>query len=280
MLLKDRLTQQDIVIAPGVYDALTALLVEQAGFEAAFVSGSAVAYSQLGRPDIGLVTSTEMALALERIRDRVELYLLVDADSGFGNAFNVQRTVRVLERAGADAIQIEDQQNTKRPGEVTARPVISTQAMVGKLKAALDARVNASTVISARSDAVFTLGVDAALERALAYLAVGADMIFIEGLTRREDIDRLSSLCRGAVPLLHNVIDTANSDARQLQDQGYSVALYPAHMINHIANAGRAAAVSLAKLTGRQVADFPDDESITSIIGNSDYLQKSKRYDA
>ena len=284
MTLKERLAQQDILIAPGIYDALTALLVEQAGFEAAFVSGSSMAWSQLGRPDIGLITLTEMALALERIRDRVDGYLLVDADSGYGNAFNVQRTVRVLERAGADAIQIEDQLNTKRPAEVTTRPVISTQAMLGKLKAALDARLHETTVISARSDAAYTLGVDAAMERAAAFLQVGVDMVFIEGLKRREDIERLPQVCAGAVPLLHNVINTRNSDAAQLevaqlQAQGYSVALYPAHMVTHMANAGRLAAGDLSRLTGRNAADLAGDETVATIIGSSEYLSKSDIYD-
>lgn len=276
--LKERLAQNNLLMAVGVYDALTALIAEQAGFEAAFVSGSAVAYSQLGRPDIGLVTLTEMAQVLDRIRDRVDSYLLVDADSGFGNAFNVQRSVRMLERAGANGIQLEDQLNTKSPKEVITRPVISIDAMVGKIKSALDARQSDATVISARSDAVFTLGVDQAMDRAEAYLDAGADMVFIEGLKDKADIERLVQICSGRAPVLYNLLDPAAIDANTLESLGLSMALYPGVMINNMANSGRKAVSELAKDLGVSDKTF-NAEPINSIIGSGQYLDKGYSYE-
>jgi len=279
MDLKTRLAKDELLMAVGIYDALTGLIVEQAGFEAAFVSGSAIAYSQLGRPDIGLVTLTEMAQAIERIRDRVDIYLLADADSGFGNVFDVQRTVRTFERAGANGIQIEDQLNTKNPKSVTTRPVISTEAMVGKIKAALDARQQESTVISARSDAAFTLGIDHALERAEAFVEAGADMVFIEGLKEISDIERLIQICKGRVPLLYNLIDPQSISAEQLQSLGLSMALYPAVIINAMANSGRMAAAGLANDLGLRSGELPKHKPINSIIGSADYLEKGYSYE-
>ena len=133
--LGTRICSGDVLVVPGVYDALTAALAEKAKFEAVFLSGSAVAYSQIGRPDIGLLTMTEMAVALDRIRDRINIHIFVDDDSGYGNAFNVGRTIRAFERAGASGIQIEDQINTKPMDQVGQRPLVSIETMVGKLKA-------------------------------------------------------------------------------------------------------------------------------------------------
>jgi len=279
MNLKTRLTQKDVLVAAGVYDALSALLVEQAGFEAAFISGSAIAYSQLGRPDIGLVTMTEMASVLDRIRDRVDMYLLIDADSGFGNVFDVQRTVRTFERAGANGIQIEDQLNTKSSKKVAARPVIPTKSMIGKIKAALDARQSDTTVISARTDAVFTLGVEKGLERAQAFIDAGADMVFVEGLKEMEDIRRLAQICNNKVPVLYNLLNPKSISPQELKKLGISMALYPAVMINSSANSGRAASFDLAKNLGLYQGDIPSSEPINSIIDSAEFLQRGYRFD-
>ena len=235
MTLKARLQQSAILEAPGIYDVLTALLAEKAGFEAVFVSGSAVAFSQLGRPDIGLVTQPEMAQVVDRIRDRVNIHLFVDADSGFGNDHNVARTIRMFERAGASGIQIEDQLNTKAMDQVGKRPLVSTETMVSKIKAATDARKSENLVISARTDAAFTEGVDAALDRLSAYVAAGADMVFLEGLTEQADMERLCAQFAGQVPILFNQLKPHAEDALtadQLQILGYSVVLYPSAAIN------------------------------------------------
>jgi 2-methylisocitrate lyase-like PEP mutase family enzyme len=141
-VLATRLALPKAILAPGVYDALTALVAQQAGFEAVYLSGASIAYSRLGRPDIGLTTSTEVAQSISQITDRVSIPLIVDGDTGFGNALNTQRTIRDFERAGAAMIQIEDQTFPKRCGHLNGKGVISTQEMVGKLRAALDALFN------------------------------------------------------------------------------------------------------------------------------------------
>ncbi|MDG2241926.1 MAG: isocitrate lyase/PEP mutase family protein [Rhodospirillaceae bacterium] len=255
--LKQRLSEPEIVQMPGVYDALTAALAEKAGFEAAFISGSAVAYSQLGRPDIGLVTMTEMANVVDRVRDRVGIPLFVDADSGFGNNYNVERAVRLFERSGASGIQIEDQVNTKSVAEVSKRPLVPIDTMVGKLKSALDARTSEETIISARSDAVFTEGVDAALERANAYADNGVDMVFVEGLTGAEDRQRLCDMLEGRVTLLFNLLKPGAAGApspADLQALGYDIVLFPAAVIGPSANA---AWQSLNRLKGTDISTDP-----------------------
>src|SRR6187399_544860 len=169
--LRTRLAAPPILVAPGVYDALTAHLAERAGFSAVYVSGAGIAYTRLGRPDIGLVAMSEVADTVALIRDRVGSHLIVDADTGYGNALNVERTVRLLERAGANAIQLEDQDFPKRCGHLDNKALIPSAEMVGKIKAALDARASADTLIIARTDAVAVEGVGPALERANAYRA-------------------------------------------------------------------------------------------------------------
>ncbi len=180
--LRERLRRDLPLLAPGVYDALTALLAQQAGFEALYLSGGAVAYTQLGRSDVGLTTASETADVLARITDRVQLPVIVDADTGYGNALNVQRTVRDFERAGAAMIQLEDQRFPKRCGHSAGKTLVSRQEMCGKLRAALDARRSAETLILARTDAVAVESTQAAFERAEAYLECGVDALFIEGL--------------------------------------------------------------------------------------------------
>src|SRR5665647_1152121 len=162
--LRARLARPPILIAPGVYDPLTALIAEQAGFEALYVSGAAIAYTRLGRPDIGLVSLSEVVETVSLIRDRVDAHLIVDADTGYGNALNVERTVRLLERAGASAIQIEDQSFPKRCGHLDDKTLIPAAEMAGKIKAAVDARHSADTLIIARTDACLLYTSDAADE--------------------------------------------------------------------------------------------------------------------
>src|ERR1700733_8947758 len=178
--LSERLAQRPIVMAAGVYDPLTALIAERAGFEALYVSGAGMAHTRLGRPDIGLVGMSEVVQTVALIRDRVGAHLIVDADTGYGNALNVQRTVRLLERAGANAIQIEDQDFPKRCGHLDDKVLIAASAMAGKIKAAVDARSSRETLIIARTDAVAGEGFDRALARATLYREAGADILFVE----------------------------------------------------------------------------------------------------
>src|SRR5271163_923957 len=157
-----RLHSRPILVAPGVYDSLTALIAERAGFETLYVSGAGISHSRLGRPDIGLVSMNEVVQTVALIRDRVGTHLVVDADTGYGNALNVQRTVRLLERAGANAIQIEDQDFPKRCGHLDDKALIAAPEMAGKIKAAVDARTSRDTLIIARTDAVAVEGFDRA----------------------------------------------------------------------------------------------------------------------
>ena len=167
--LRARLARKPIVVAPGVYDAFTALVATQAGFETLYVSGAAIAYTKLGRPDIGLVSMSEVAETITLIRDRVGANLIVDADTGYGNAINVVRTVRTFERAGASAIQLEDQDFPKRCGHLDGKGLIPADEMVGKIKAALDTRASRDTLVIARTDAVAVEGFERAIERAALY---------------------------------------------------------------------------------------------------------------
>ncbi|MBU3653030.1 MAG: oxaloacetate decarboxylase [Limnohabitans sp.] len=228
--LRERLAQPRPLLAPGVYDALTALLAQQAGFEALYLSGGAVAYTQLGRSDVGLTTASETANVLARITDRVQLPVIVDGDTGYGNALNVQRTVRDFERAGAAMIQLEDQDFPKRCGHLAGKAVVSTQEMQGKLRAALDARRSSNTLILARTDAVAVEGVDAALERAQAYLECGVDALFIEALRSQDDMKRACDRFAHRVPLLANMIEgglTPVKSADQLGEIGFRIVIFP-----------------------------------------------------
>lgn len=180
--LSARLTAPGILVAPGCYDALSANLIERAGFSAAYLSGASIAYTRFGRPDIGLVGMSEVADVVSQIRERVGIPLIVDADTGFGNALNVQRTMQLFERSGASAIQLEDQQLPKRCGHLAGKTLVSAREMAGKIRAACDARRSHETLVIGRTDALAVEGLDAALDRAEAYLAAGADILFIEAL--------------------------------------------------------------------------------------------------
>ena len=160
--LKARLAQKSIVVAPGVYDALTAAIATEAGFECLYLSGAGIAYTRLGRPDIGLVSAAEVAQSVSLIRERVATPLVVDADTGFGNALNVERTVRMFEQAGATALQLEDQTFPKRCGHLSDKGVIPAVEMIGKIKAAVDTRRSSETLVIARTDAVAVDSADGA----------------------------------------------------------------------------------------------------------------------
>jgi len=227
--LRTLVAAPEILVTPGVYDAFSAFRAQQAGFQAVFVSGSTLAAMHLARPDIGLLTLTETTEIVGRIAERLDIPLFVDADQGFGNAMLVARSVMLLERAGAAGIQIEDQQEVKPASAPLSRPLVAPDVMVGKIKAALDSRRNDATMISARSDAMTTESFDQALERAHLYAEAGADMVFVESLKTRVQMERLASELGSKVPLLHNLLRTDDevNDAAEVQKIGYGVALFP-----------------------------------------------------
>lgn len=270
-------------IAPGCYDAFTALLIEQAGFPCAYVSGASIAFTRLGRPDIGLTTLGEVADTVGNIRDRVSLPLIVDGDNGFGNALNVQRTVRLLEKMGASAIQLEDQTLPKRCGHLDGKSLVSTGEMLGKLAAAQDARTDAATVIVARTDAIAVDGFEAGLDRAHAYAEAGADVLFVEALRSVEQFARVGRELGGRVPLLANMVEGGKTpllSISELGELGFRLSIHPGAMVRVVGYAAmNYLNVLKADGTTRQMLDRMFDFSrLNEVIGTDEMLRHGDRY--
>ncbi|MDL2403360.1 isocitrate lyase/PEP mutase family protein [Rhizobium mayense] len=238
MTLKTLLSCPGPIVAPGIYDALTGSIANDAGFDALYLSGAAIAYTKLGRPDIGLVSMTEVADVIELVRQRVETPVIVDADNGYGNALNVQRTVKTFERAGASAIQLEDQTLPKRCGHLQDKSLISALEMAGKIKAAVDARTSEETLIVARTDAVAVEGFDAAIERAMLYADAGADVLFVEAPRSKEQMEAVCKALGQRLPLLANMVeggDTPMMTADELAALGFKIVIFPGGIVRAIA---------------------------------------------
>ncbi|MDH3742903.1 MAG: isocitrate lyase/PEP mutase family protein, partial [Hyphomicrobiales bacterium] len=232
--LKQRLAEGRILLVPGVYDGLSGLMAQQAGAEAVYLSGAGIAYTRFGRSDIGLVTMTEVADVLAQLCDRIDLPVIVDADNGYGNALNVQRTVRTFERAGAAAIQLEDQSYPKRCGHLDGKVLIPAGEMQGKIAAACDARKSADTLIIARTDAIAVEGLEPALDRAVGYRKAGADILFIEAPQSAEQMKAVVARFGADVPLLANMVEggkTPAMTAEQLQGIGYRMVIFPGGLV-------------------------------------------------
>lgn len=285
MNLKQRLNQPEVLLAPGVYDAFSALFAEQAGFEALYLSGASIAYTLLGRSDVGLSTLTEVAHTLAHITDRVSVPVIVDADTGFGNALNTQRTVRDFERAGAAMIQLEDQTFPKRCGHLDGKGVVPIAEMEGKLRAAIDARHSSNTLILARTDAVAVEGFDAALERAERYLACGVDALFIEAVRTPEQMDIVCQRFGSRIPLLANMVEggkTPVQSAEALRQRGYKIVIFPGGTARAVAHTLQGYYASLHKYQTTlpwldQMLDF---DGLNTLIGTPDLLAKGKRYES
>lgn len=230
-----------VLALPGVWDGLSIKLVEQAGFPAAFLSGGALSMARHGRRDMGLVTMSELTQAVQLIREVSDLPLFVDADTGFGNADNAVRTIRVLEAAGATGIQLEDQVFPKRCGFLAGKAVIPAAEYIDKLKAVLDAR-RGSTLVIARTDARSIEGFAAALDRACAYAETGADLVFLEGPETVGEMETIAAALP-RVPLVHNLVEggvSPVSSAAELQSLGYAVALHPLVLLHGFIRQGPA----------------------------------------
>lgn len=282
--LKTRLARNDIVLAPGVYDALSALVAEQAGFEALYLSGASIAYTRLGRSDVGLTTFTEVEDTLARITERVALPVIVDADTGFGNALNTQRTVRGFERAGAAMIQIEDQSFPKRCGHLDGKAVVPEREMVGKLRAALDARTSSDTLILARTDAAAVEGLDAALDRAEAYLETGVDALFIEALRSPEQMDAACTRFAHRVPLLANMVEggkTPIQDADALQAHGFRIAIFPGGTARAVVHTlqGYYGSLHRHRTTQPWRDRMLDFDGLNDVIGTPALMRTGQQYD-
>ncbi len=282
--LKHRLQQPNALLAPGVYDALSALIAEQAGFEALYLSGASIAYTRLGRSDVGLTTFSEVADTLARITERVSLPVIVDGDTGFGNALNVMRTVKGFERAGAAMVQLEDQTFPKRCGHLDGKAVVPAHEMVGKLKAALDARTNADTLILARTDAVAVEGLDAALERAELYLECGVDALFIEALRTPEQMDTACARFAGRVPLLANMVEggkTPVQSAAELQQRGFRIVIFPGGTARAVAHTlqGYYASLKTHQTTAPWQTQMLDFDGLNRVIGTAELMAAGQRYE-
>lgn len=270
-------------LVPGGFDAFSALLIEEAGFEAMYLSGASLAYTKLGRPDLGFLGLTDVADALGTIRDRTELPIIVDADTGFGNALNVARTVRTLEQRGASAIQLEDQQLPKRCGHLPGKTLVSTSEMIGKLHAATDAR-DGETVIVARTDAVAVEGVDAAIERAARYVEAGADLLFVEAPRHRDQLARIGAELGPRCPLLANMVEggaTPPLPLGDLESLGFSIVIYPGAMVRALAFAGRRFLASLQEHghSGESLDSMLDFGQLNALLGTPELMTLSERYD-
>jgi 2-methylisocitrate lyase-like PEP mutase family enzyme len=280
-VLRDRLRRPGILLLPGVADALVARIAAAAGFEAVYATGAGVANALLGVPDLGLTTLTEAADQLARICDAVEVPVVADMDTGFGNALSARRAMRAFERAGAAAVQLEDQVFPKRCGHFDDKAVIPLGEMVGKLHAVLDARSDASVVVIARTDAIATDGLDAALERAAAYREAGADVLFVEAPTDRSTL--LSLPGRVDAPLLANMVEGGKTPlvgAADLESAGYRIALFANTALRVGAAAIRAALTEL-RTTGDpgplqdRMLSWADRQTLVDLPG---YLALEQRY--
>lgn len=283
-ILSERLKQTGLLVAPGCYDALSALMIERAGFEAAYVSGASIAYTRFGRPDIGLVSFSEVADTVAAISDRVGIPLIVDMDTGFGNALNVRRTVKLLARAGASALQLEDQVTPKRCGHLNDKQLVPTAEMVGKIKAFLDARPDPNVLLVARTDAIAVEGFQAALDRAEAYAEAGADVLFIEAPQSMDELATIGARFRGKIPLLANMIEggkTPLTDASALETLGYSIVIFPGGTVRALAHAlGDYFASMKAHGTTAPYRDrMLDFRGINDIVGTDDMLKLGRRYE-
>jgi 2-methylisocitrate lyase-like PEP mutase family enzyme len=273
--LRKLLKQAGLIRAPGVFDGLGAHLVREAGFPAAYLTGAGVSVSGYGLPDVGLVTGTEMADRAAMIVEASGRPVIADADTGYGNALNVARTVRAYERAGVAAIQLEDQVFPKRCGHLAGKDVISTADFTGKLRAALDAR-QADTLIIARTDARAPAGIDEAIERANQYAAEGADVIFVEAPESRAEIERVAAEVKG--PLLFNVVPGGRSpeisDA-DLERLGFQIAIYPGALLGPVA---AAMASALARMGGYEIGEPTGPAGIFGLVGLGEWLELDQRY--
>ena len=278
------LSKPEIAIAPGVYDSLGALLVAEAGFETAYVSGASIAYARFGKPDIGLLGLTDVAATVAAIAERVDLPIIVDADTGFGNALNVMQAVQWLEREGAAAIQLEDQTFPKRCGHLSGKTVIAADEMVGKVKAAVDARRNSGTLIIARTDAATIEGIDAALDRAEQYAEAGADMLFVEAPASKAELQQIVDRFAGRLPVMANMVEggaTPNLTAGELEALGFALVIFPGSLVRATVFMAREYLAGLRESGSTQAyrARMVDFAGLNDLLGTSDFLEIGKRYE-
>ncbi|WP_353893581.1 isocitrate lyase/PEP mutase family protein [Proteinivorax hydrogeniformans] len=279
--LRKLLNSEEILVAPGAHDALTARVIEKTGFEAVYMTGYGQAASALGKPDIGLLSMTEMLDRARKMVSAVEVPVIADADTGFGNAITVMRTVEEYEAAGVAGVQLEDQVAPKRCGHMLGRKVISMDEMVGKIKAAKAARKDEELVIVARTDARTVHGIDEAIKRAKAYESAGADVIFVESLETKEEMERIHKEL--SVPTLANMVEGGRTPLLtndQLQDLGYGLVIYPTASTYVYA---KAMFGLMSKLKSDKTTENYTDEMITfsefnELVGLGDFADLEDKF--
>ncbi|RLV48065.1 oxaloacetate decarboxylase [Nocardioides mangrovicus] len=281
--LRQLLAAPGPTIAPGAYDALSARLVEQAGFEVVYMTGFGTTASLLGRPDVGLLGGAEMADHARRLVDAVERPVIADADTGYGNAINVVRTVRSYEQAGVAGLHLEDQVMPKKCGHMSGKAVIETAEMVGKIRAAADARRDEDLVLIARTDAAAVHGLEAAIERAHAYAAAGADVLFVEAPTSAEDIATVARELAGVAPLVFNWAEggrTPPLSLEEIAELGFALVLYPIATLLAATTAVQDVLATIARDGGPQAAmdRLPTFDGFTDLIGLPEVQQLEQRY--
>lgn len=273
--LKQRMDSGKIVVAPGAFDPLSALLIRNAGFDAVYVSGASSSYTQLGMPDLGFLGMEDMVRQVDRINAAVDLPLICDGDNGYGNEVNVFQTARLFRRAGADAIQIEDQVSPKRCGHLTGKEVTDPEDMVLKIRAAKKAAPD--LLVIARTDALTILGIDEAIERANLYMKEGADIAFVESPLSMEDLERVGKEVRGKK--LANMVEGGNTpliEAKELERLGFSIVIYPGACVRASVRAMENVLGELReKGTTREfLPNMADFRHIQKLLGSEDLLRK------
>lgn len=270
--LRSLIDSGQFVLAPGIYDGLTAALVESIGFPAAYVSGGAASVSVTGVPDLGLMTGSEMAAHVNRLRAVTDLPLIVDIDTGYGNELNVRHTIDRMWRAGAAAVHIEDQQLPKRCGHLSGKSLAPLTDSVSRVRAAVIAAANTDMVVIARTDALAVEGRAAAIDRAHAFEDAGADMIFVEAPETIDDLQAIGSAV--TVPLVVNVLSNSRTpllSAQEYRDLGFALAIYPAVSIAAAAEAVQGALRQLHS-TGLPPVDGSGPADLFEIVGLSNWL--------
>jgi carboxyvinyl-carboxyphosphonate phosphorylmutase len=270
--LRELLAGPRPVVAPGAYDALSARLVEQAGFGAVYMTGFGTTASLIGRPDVGLLTGAEMVDNARRIVAAVDVPVIADADTGYGNAINVVRTVQAYEQAGVAGVHLEDQVMPKKCGHMSGKAVIGADEMAGKIRAAVTARRDPDFVVIARTDAAAVEGLDAALERARAYADAGADLLFVEAPTSEDDIARVARELAGVAPLVFNWAEGGRTPPLPLDriaELGFALVLFPIGTLL-AATAGVRALLAVLRADGTPAAALPGAptfDEFTDLIG-------------
>ncbi len=278
--LRQRLHARNLLQAPGAFDVLSARIIAMAGFEAVYMTGYGTSASVIGQPDVGLLTMSEMAERARNIAAAVEVPVIADGDTGFGNPLNVRRTVQAYEAAGAAAIQLEDQVFPKRCGHMLGRRVIPAEEMVQKIRAAVEARQDPDFVIIARTDARTSLGLEEALRRGRLYAEAGADLLFIESPESLDELRQIPAAFPGT-PTLANMIEGGRTPflpAAELNALGFALALYPTGPLYAAAKAVTAYAETLKASGTTEGADIIRFEAFNTLIGLPDYTRLEQHY--